>query len=60
MSFTSFHKIRFDDVDGVGIVYYPQYFHLCHKALEDFFDTAASLSYPELIRERRLATPPDG
>jgi len=57
MAFTSIQKIRFDDVDGAGIVYYPQFFHLCHGAFEDFFDTAASLSYPELIRDRRLGFP---
>ncbi len=57
MAFTSIHKIRFDDVDGAGIVYYPQYFHLCHAAFEDFFDSAASISYPELIRGRRLGFP---
>ena len=28
MAFTSVQKIRFDDVDGAGIVYYPQFFHL--------------------------------
>jgi 4-hydroxybenzoyl-CoA thioesterase len=57
MAFTSIHKIRFDDVDGAGIVYYPQYFHLCHAAFEDFFDTAASMTYSALIRERRLGFP---
>ena len=57
MAFTSIHKVRFDDVDGAGIVYYPQYFHLCHEAFEDFFDTAASIPYSELIRERRLGFP---
>ncbi len=57
MAFTSVQKIRFDDVDGAGIVYYPQFFHLCHAAFEDFFDTAAPLSYPELIKERRLGFP---
>jgi 4-hydroxybenzoyl-CoA thioesterase len=57
MAFSSIHKIRFDDVDGAGIVYYPQYFHLCHAAFEDFFDTAASISYSELIRGRRLGFP---
>jgi len=57
MAFTSIHKIRFDDVDGAGIVYYPQYFHLCHAAFEDFFDSAASISYPDLIRGRRLGFP---
>lgn len=57
MAFTSLLKIRFDDVDGAGIVYYPQFFHLCHKAFEDFFDDAASVSYPQLINELRRGFP---
>ena len=57
MAFTSIQKIRFDDVDGAGIVYYPQFFHLCHGAFEDFFDTAAPISYPTLVKERRLGFP---
>ena len=57
MAFTSIQKIRFDDVDGAGIVYYPQFFHLCHAAFEDFFDSAAPVSYPELVGERRLGFP---
>jgi YbgC/YbaW family acyl-CoA thioester hydrolase len=57
MAFTSIQKIRFDDVDGAGIVYYPQFFHLCHAAFEDFFDSAAPISYPELISKRRRGFP---
>lgn len=57
MAFTSVQKIRFDDVDGAGIVYYPQFFHLCHAAFEDFFDDAAPVSYPTMIRDRRLGFP---
>ncbi|HEY7698614.1 MAG TPA: acyl-CoA thioesterase, partial [Vicinamibacteria bacterium] len=57
MAFTSIQKIRFDDVDGAGIVYYPQFFHLCHAAFEDFFDTAAPVSYPALVKDRRLGFP---
>lgn len=57
MAFTSIQKIRFDDVDGAGIVYYPRFFHLCHAAFEDFFDEAAPVSYPEMIRARRLGFP---
>ena len=57
MAFTSQLKIRFDDVDGAGIVYYPHFFHLCHKAFEDFFDDAASISYPQLINEQRRGLP---
>jgi 4-hydroxybenzoyl-CoA thioesterase len=57
VAFTSVQKIRFDDVDGAGIVYYPQFFHICHAAFEDFFDDAAPVSYPEMIRDRRLGFP---
>jgi 4-hydroxybenzoyl-CoA thioesterase len=57
VAFTSIQKIRFDDVDGAGIVYYPQFFHLCHGAFEDFFDTAAPVSYPTLVKDRRLGFP---
>ena len=57
MAFTSVQKIRFDDVDGAGIVYYPRYLHLCHAAFEDFFDAAAPFSYPDLIAKKRLGFP---
>ncbi len=57
MAFTSTQKIRFDDVDGAGIVYYPQFFHLCHKAFEDYFDDLAGVSYPQLIKEMRRGFP---
>ncbi len=57
MAYTSVQKIRFDDVDGAGIVYYPRYFHLCHAAFEDFFDSAAPMSYPQLIAGMRRGFP---
>ena len=57
MAYSVIKKIRFDDVDGAGIVYYPQYFHLCHAAFEDFFDDAAHISYPDLISKKRLGFP---
>lgn len=57
MAYTSVQKIRFDDVDGAGIVYYPRFLHLCHAAFEDFFDAAAPFSYPDLIAKKRLGFP---
>lgn len=57
MPYTSVQKIRFDDVDGAGIVYYPRFFHLCHAAMEDFFDDVAPFSYPDLINKMRLGFP---
>lgn len=57
MAFVSVQKIRFDDVDGAGIVYYPRFFHMCHKAFEDFFDTQGPCTYPKLISEWRRGFP---
>ncbi len=57
MAYTSVQKIRFDDVDGAGIVYYPRFLHLCHAAFEDFFDAAAPFSYPDLIEKKRRGFP---
>ena len=57
MAYTSTQKIRFDDVDGAGIVYYPRFLHLCHAAFEDFFDDVAPFGYPALISDRRLGFP---
>ena len=55
--FESKHKVRFDDVDGAGIVYYPRYFHFCHKSFEDFFNQRAGISYPTLINEMGIGFP---
>jgi 4-hydroxybenzoyl-CoA thioesterase len=57
VAFTSIQPIRFDDVDGAGIVYYPRFLHLCHAAFEDFFNAAAPFSYPTMIKDRRLGFP---
>lgn len=57
MTFSSAQKIRFDDVDGAGIVYYPRFFHMCHKAFEDFFDELGPLTYPRIISEWRRGFP---
>src|ERR1043165_6968397 len=55
--FESAQPIRFNDVDGAGIVYYPRFFHLCHNAFEDFFTAVAPYSYPALINEKRRGFP---
>jgi len=31
-------KVRFDDVDHAGIVYYPRFFHYYHVAFEELFE----------------------
>lgn len=57
MEYVSRHRIRFDDVDGAGIVYYPRFFHLCHQAFEDWFNECGPISYPRLITELRRGFP---
>jgi 4-hydroxybenzoyl-CoA thioesterase len=37
-SFVHEQKVRFDDVDHAGIVYYPRFFHYCHVAFEELFE----------------------
>jgi 4-hydroxybenzoyl-CoA thioesterase len=56
MAYINEQQIRFDDVDGAGIVYYPRFFHFCHKAFEDFFNQGP-FSYPELICQRKIGFP---
>lgn len=55
--FISRHTVRFDDVDGAGIVYYPRYFHFCHKSFEDLFNQQGPITYPELINSHRIGFP---
>ncbi|MCA9507388.1 MAG: acyl-CoA thioesterase [Myxococcales bacterium] len=55
--FTCQHLVRFDDVDGAGIVYYPRFFHFCHKSFEDLFNQKAPLTYPDLINTRKIGFP---
>lgn len=57
MAFLSTQKVRFDDVDGAGIVYYPRFFHMCHKAFEDFFDETGPIKYPEIISKLKRGFP---
>jgi 4-hydroxybenzoyl-CoA thioesterase len=55
--FSSHHLVRFDDVDGAGIVYYPRYLHFCHKTFEDLFNQRSAIKYPQLIKEHQLGFP---
>ncbi len=35
--FTSSVRVRFDDVDHAGVVYYPRFLHFFHVVFEDFW-----------------------
>jgi len=57
MPHTSLVEVRFGDVDGARIVYYPRLFHLLHIAFEDFFRDHVGIPYDRLISERNRGFP---
>lgn len=57
MTFTTKIKVRFGDVDRAGIAYYPNLYHFCHVAFEEFFEHFVGISYPKLIEEENLGFP---
>lgn len=50
-------KVRFNEVDAAGIVFYPRFFDYFHMAFEDFFGAATDIPYPVWIRDRRIGWP---
>ena len=49
--------VRFGDIDRAGIAYYPNLYHYCHVAFEEFFENFVGLSYPRLIEEHHIGFP---
>jgi YbgC/YbaW family acyl-CoA thioester hydrolase len=49
--------VRFGDLDPAGIVYYPRYGHLCHVAMEEFFERVIGVDYPTLTRTSDVGFP---
>jgi 4-hydroxybenzoyl-CoA thioesterase len=43
--------VRFGDLDGAGIAYYPRLVNFLHEAFEDFFTGHVGRPYPEVFRE---------
>lgn len=50
-------KVRFNEVDAAGIVFYPRFFDYFHMAFEDFFGAATDVPYPVWIRDRHIGWP---
>ncbi len=48
--------VRFEDIDGAGIVFFPRYLSYCHEAMEAFFG-ALEGGYVRLICERKIGFP---
>jgi 4-hydroxybenzoyl-CoA thioesterase len=50
-------KIRFEDCDPAGIVFYPRFFEMLNELVEDWFEDALNLPWRELVMERQRGVP---
>ena len=50
-------KVRFSDIDHVGVVYYPVYIDYFHRAMEDFWDEKLKYPYRRVFDGDGLAFP---
>ncbi|HVF56406.1 MAG TPA: thioesterase family protein [Pyrinomonadaceae bacterium] len=57
MPFSTRITVRFGDTDPAGLVYYPNLFHYCHVAMEEFFAARCGTRYEKLIAEERIGFP---
>lgn len=51
MTFKTSILVRFGDLDGAGIAYYPRLVNFLHEAFEDFFAGHVGRPYPEVFRD---------
>jgi 4-hydroxybenzoyl-CoA thioesterase len=56
-TFSMVHKIRFGHTDPAGIVYYPHFFDLFNRTVEDFFDECVGASFQQMKLEDHVVTP---
>lgn len=57
MPFSTTITVRFGDTDPAGLVYYPNFFHYFHVAMEEFFAARCGISYQRLMAEERIGFP---
>ncbi len=57
MAFTFRMPVRYGSIDYARIVYYPQFLHFCHLAMEEMFAAVVGVSYPDAIQEEGVGYP---
>lgn len=55
--FTRPYKIRFEDCDPAGIVFYPRYILMLHRFFEDWFDEGLGNSLGTINVDRKIGFP---
>ncbi|MBI5483454.1 MAG: acyl-CoA thioesterase [Deltaproteobacteria bacterium] len=56
-SFIRSYKIRFEDCDMAGIVFYPQYVLMLHRIVEDWFAEALDMPMSIMHRQHKIGFP---
>ncbi len=56
-NFTRPYKIRFEDCDPAGIVFYPRYILMLHRFFEDWFDEGLGHSIGTMNVDRKIGFP---
>ncbi len=55
--FTRPYKIRFEDCDPAGIVFYPRYILMLHRFFEDWFEAGLGYSLGTMNVSRKIGFP---
>jgi 4-hydroxybenzoyl-CoA thioesterase len=54
--FVFVRRVRFEEIDAAGIVYFPRFFTFCHDAMEAMLEPLDG-GYVGLVRDRKLGFP---
>ena len=57
MAYTFRLPVRYGSIDYARIVYYPQFLHFCHIAMEEMFAAVVGVSYPDAIQKEGVGYP---
>ena len=57
MAFTFSLPVRYGAVDYARIVYYPQFLHFCHVAMEEMFTEVVGVTYPDALQKEKVGYP---
>ena len=57
MAFTFQLPVRYGSIDFARIVYYPQFLHFCHVAMEEMFAAVVGVTYPDALQKEKVGYP---
>lgn len=57
MPFTCQLPVRYGSIDYARIVYYPQFLHFCHIAMEEMFAAVVGVTYPDALQKEKVGYP---